>query len=111
MVDPIYRTEAFSRFEEFEFEGQKYELYYMKPHNFEKAWKQTFKNSTWLRMKLSRGFMEGKYIYLREPDNWYYGIAHRTLIIHEIGHILGYKHTLKPTIMNPYWIFRWLPMF
>lgn len=34
-------------------------------------------------------------------------IGKERLIVHEIGHILGYKHTWNVYLMHPSWIGRW----
>lgn len=57
-----------------------------------------------LRLKFSRGFTKDGEIYIRKKA-W---IGLNKLIRHEFGHLFGLKHTLKVTLMNPYWIFRWL---
>lgn len=49
------------------------------------------------------GFVLGGKIYIRKGRLR----NRRKLILHEIGHVLGYQHTWKPTIMNPTWLLRW----
>lgn len=54
-----------------------------------------------------RGYTIGNVIYIRE-GTW---LGLERLVLHEIGHILGYKHTWWVNLMHPSWIGRWLMRF
>ena len=92
----------------FGYDGKQYMLYYYFPKDFRRLWKEVFPKHSWLRRLLSRGFTDGHDIFLMDESCWYSRIGHDKLIVHEIAHIEKlHKHTWKPTIMNPMWIFRW----
>ncbi len=56
-----------------------------------------------IRLRLTRGFIVNNTMYIRKGTR--IGLA--KLILHEIGHAMGKKHTWLPTVMNPTWVFRW----
>lgn len=61
-----------------------------------------------IRRYFTRGFMTkhgtNYNIYIKDSAK----IGREKLILHEIGHVLGKKHTWLPTLMNPTWVFRWI---
>ena len=73
------------------FKGKNYTTYFVDKEIFPyKPWK-------------ARGYTVGGEIFIRK-GTW---IGLEKLIIHEIGHILGYDHTWYPYIMHPSWVGRW----
>ncbi len=84
-----------------------YEYKLLKAKQFNVRMDETFPQFSWLRRRLTRGFRINQEIYIREDAR----IGLNRLILHEIGHILGYNHTWKFTLMNPSWVFRWLKRF
>jgi len=73
------------------FQGRSYPIYFIP--------KDEFKYKPWQ----ARGYVSGRTIYIREGTR----IGLERLILHEIGHILGYDHTWYPFIMHPSWVGRW----
>ena len=59
------------------------------------------------RRRLTGGFVLGEDIFIDKQRTR----GRDKLIVHEIGHTLGYGHTWKPTIMNPTWLLRWFNRF
>ena len=88
------------------YNGKSYMVYYYRWDQWKKAMDEVSKHST-IRRRLTRAFTDGIYIYALSREYWYSRIAHKRLLLHEIGHILGYGHTKMPTLMNPTWLFRW----
>jgi hypothetical protein len=76
-------------------------------------WKQKMPNvcprryPLWFCVKFVRGFASRNEVYIKEKTK----IGLERLILHEIGHLLNYNHTWKPTLMNPTWVFRWFKRF
>lgn len=61
----------------------------------------------WFLKKFVRGFTVNGKIVIREKIK----IGLHRLVLHEVGHIIGYKHTIIPKIMFPSWIGRWFKRF
>lgn len=92
----------------YEKDGEKFTLMYYTFKNFQKLLKKAFPDVSKIRRYFTRGFTDGKIIYLLSKRHWYARINHEYLILHEIGHIKGYKHRWYiPDIMHPFWLFRW----
>jgi hypothetical protein len=91
-----YKEENYVRFQE-----KLYKIIYLRDEVFEKYM------TGWWYKTFCRGFVIGDVIYIRE-GTW---LGLDRLVIHEIGHILGYKHTWLPYIMHPSWIGRWFWKF
>lgn len=93
----------------------KFIVFQNKSYNFynvdDEVWKVLMKNflsyRSDFRKKFTGGFTVYGEIFIKKSRK----IGRKRLILHEIGHILGYQHTWKPTIMNPTWLFRWLNRF
>ena len=81
------------------FKGRSYPIVFVPKQEFrirftEKLWYYLF----------CRGYTTRGVIYIRE-GTW---IGIEKLILHEIGHILGYDHMWCIYIMHPSWIGRWI---
>lgn len=89
------------------FKNQTYQFYNVERKLWKEFKNEILKNRFWLRRKMTGGFVLGKEIYIDKSRK----IGRKKLILHEIGHVLGYGHTWKPTLMNPTWFFRWIKKF
>jgi|TARA_R100000479_G_C6353002_1_gene189959 hypothetical protein len=86
------------------YDGKPY-FYYDVPDELWKSLCDNFlkKKNSLIRLLIG-GFVLRGDIYIKKGRK----INRNKLILHEIGHVLGYHHTWKPTIMNPTWLFRLL---
>lgn len=92
---------------EYTYQETVYEYQLLEANEFNTRMDETFPQFTWLRRRLTRGFRINQEIIIKENAR----IGLNRLILHEIGHLLGYKHTWKLTLMNPSWVFRWFKRF
>jgi len=92
-----------------EYKGQNYVNYKGKLYKVNFLNKKRFKMymSGWWYKTFCRGFTMAGIIYIKE-GTW---LGLDRLVLHEIGHILGYEHTWLPYIMFPSWIGRWIMRF
>ena len=81
------------------FKGRSYPIYFLTKEEWDYEWKDN-----WYARKFIRGYTTGGRIYIKE-GTW---LGLEKLILHEIGHIMSYKHTCFPAIMFPSWVGRLL---
>ena len=92
-----------AKIEQFSYNGKIYDIYVTPREIWSRELVNLIHGRLRLRVRLTRGIAWGKRVYIREAV----GLGREKLIIHEVGHTLGFGHTWKPTIMNPTWLFRW----
>lgn len=92
-----------AKIEQFSYNGNIYDIYVIPREIWSRELVNLIHGRLRLRVRLTRGIAWGKRVYIREAV----GLGRDKLIIHEVGHTLGFGHTWKPTIMNPTWLFRW----
>lgn len=92
-----------AKIEQFSYNGKIYDIYVIPRDIWSRELVNLVHGRLRLRVRLTRGIAWGKRVYIREAV----GLGREKLIIHEVGHTLGFGHTWKPTIMNPTWLFRW----
>lgn len=96
----------------YEYDDREFVIYYLNQDAWDKKmidWKNKKKcpYPLWFMKRFVRGFTYMGIIYIKEGTK--FGLDR--LILHEIGHILGYKHTWKPNLMFRSWIGRWFKRF
>ena len=92
------------------YKGDGYPIYWLTQKQWDEEmenWRSKKPYPLWFMKKFVRGFRRGEYIYIKQGTK--FGLER--LILHEIGHILGYKHTWKPNLMFRSWIGRWFKRF
>ncbi len=87
---------------DYEYEGETYEIYYLAPSE----WKNKTPGWHWLKRWLIRGMVQDDTIFIKDTAS-----HDHKLIKHEIGHLLGYKHTWRFYLNNPSWAGRWFNKF
>ena len=92
-----------AKIEQYQYNGKVYDIYVVPRDIWSRHLVELIHGRLRLRLKLTRGIAWDNKVYIREAV----GLGRDKLIIHEIGHTLGFGHTWKPTIMNPTWLFRW----
>jgi len=92
-----------AKIEQFSYNGNTYDIYVIPREIWSRELVNLVHGRLRIRVRLTRGIAWGKRVYIREAV----GLGREKLIIHEVGHTLGFGHTWKPTIMNPTWLFRW----
>jgi len=92
-----------AKIEQFSYNGNTYDIYVIPREIWSRELVNLVHGRLRIRVRLTRGIAWGKRVYIREAVE----LGREKLIIHEVGHTLGFGHTWKPTIMNPTWLFRW----
>ena len=92
-----------AKIEQYQYNGKVYDIHVVPRDIWSRHLVELIHGRLRLRLKLTRGIAWDNKVYIREAV----GLGRDKLIIHEIGHTLGFGHTWKPTIMNPTWLFRW----
>jgi len=99
------------RKEDYLYKDRYYTIRYLTDAEFKERINTTsmLKRYSAFRLSLTRGFSivyssTKYYIYIKDSAK----IGREKLIKHEIGHVMGKKHTWLPTLMNPTWVFRWI---
>lgn len=93
-----------------QYDGKSYMVFYYSFKNLQRLLNRHKNSSIFkrIRMFFTRGFTDGHHIYALHENHWYSKLWHNRLIKHEIGHIIGLKHTWNPfNIMNPTFALRW----
>jgi acetyltransferase-like isoleucine patch superfamily enzyme len=80
------------------FKNRSYPIIFVPKKEFRKRM-----HNLWYKI-FGRGYTTRGVVYIRKRT-W---IGLEKLILHEIGHILGYGHTWRVYIMHPSWIGRWI---
>jgi len=102
-MDIVDFVKANSDVKWFSYEGTSFSYFDVEDEHFTQLTDILLKRYPKWRRKLTGGVMFKDTIYIKKSRT----LFRKRLILHEIGHVLGYKHTWKPTIMNPTWLFRW----
>ncbi|MHA2501799.1 MAG: hypothetical protein ACXAE3_02835 [Candidatus Kariarchaeaceae archaeon] len=80
-----------------------YPVFELTPASFFRLLDRRFARYPEWRRRLTRGLTLSGLVFIKSGTL----VGKKRLILHEIGHIQGRKHTWKPGLMHPSWLFRW----
>lgn len=102
-IDIIDEVRMTSDIQFFSYQGTNFQYYDVEDELWKQLTDKLLRRYPAWRRKFTGGMMYADQIYIKKSRT----LFRKRLILHEIGHVLGYQHTWKPTIMNPTWLFRW----
>lgn len=86
-----------------EFPVKEEEIYYLSKEEMERRVKKWYRPKWMARFIGGYCIPEDKCIYIKESRR-----NDIRLLNHERGHLMGYSHTVYPTLMASSWVYRWL---
>lgn len=89
------------RTEDYELKGKNTPVNYLTDEEWKKLL-DTTSVASW-KKRLLRGIRINEDVFIKDSAK----IGKTVLIEHEVGHVLGFKHTWLPVTMNRTWLFRW----